>query len=237
MAEATTSFGQDLPVSRLDRRWPETSERTLTSLPLRPCVLQDQFSVITESVSSHITLTHDVSAFITERAALEREYSKKLQALTDKVRERRDKRLKDCTVGSDPAKMWSAEVANRSSLQRYLSAMISTSDSVVNDHNSLADSLDKVATDVVTVGRRGEEMRKKVNVFYDRIVADREKVYSDRVKAKSKYDEHCHDTDSHRQKKEKAESEERHIDRARKSHGEAQAEMWNAKVSISGADS
>lgn len=69
------------------------------------------------------------------------------------------------------------------------------------------------------------------NAFYQKIIADREKVYSDKAKAKSKYDEHCHELDSHRQKREKAEAGDKNAERARKGYEAAEAEMWNAKVS------
>lgn len=193
------------------------------------CPPQDQYSAISETITAHVTLASDVATFLAERAALEREYAAKLQGLTRKVKEKREKRLITCTIGPDPSKAWSSDAECRSSLQSYLASIVSTSDGVATDHVKLAEGLDKVAADINTVARRGAEMRNKHNNFYDKTIATRESVYSDRAKAKSKYDEHCHDTDSHRQKKERAEAEGKHVDRAVKSHAEAQAEMFDAK--------
>ncbi|CAO1632416.1 unnamed protein product [Parajaminaea phylloscopi] len=191
--------------------------------------LTDQYATITEAVASHVALASDVSSFVAERAALEREYAAKLQALARKMREKRDKRAMGCTVGGDPAKVWAAEVASRSSLQNYLVGALAASDSVVADHTRLAEGLEKVAGQIGTVARRGDEMRKKHNAFYEKTMSSREHVYSDRLKAKSRYDEHCHDADAQRQKRERAEAESRHVDRAQKAHGEARAEMLDAK--------
>lgn len=220
---ASVSFGDELPVSSQTNL---NSPRSKLTLLLYPTPGQDQFAVITESVSAHIALAHDAAAFLADRAALEREYSTKLQALTSKLGERRQKRLQACTVGNDPSKTWSVDVANRSTLQGYVSSLVSTSESAAGDHASLADALDRVAGEVNGVGRKGEDIRKKHNAFYEKVVAEREKVYGDRMKVKGKYDEHCHEADAQRQKKEKAGG-----DKATKAHAEAQAEMWNAKVS------
>lgn len=164
-----------------------------------------------------------------ERAALEREYAAKLKSLIHKMKEKLDKRSALCTVGPDPAKPWAPEMASRSSIHKHLSSVALASRNVAEDHNRLGEVLEKVAADVATVGRRGEDMRRKHNAFRDKVVADRDHVYHDRCKAKARYDENCHNVDSHRQKKEKAEAEGKHGERFVRSHAEAQAEMFDAK--------
>ena len=68
--------------------------------------LPDQFGSITGSLSAHLSLAHDLAGFLTERAALEREYAGKLQGLTRRMKEKRDKRLMETTVGAEPSKAW-----------------------------------------------------------------------------------------------------------------------------------
>lgn len=125
------------------------------------------------------------------------------------------------------------------------------------DHTALAGQLEKVAADTEKGEKKAEEMRKKVrrgyvmsyapslrqltrgklfplsqhNAFYQKVIADREKVYSDRAKAKSKYDEHCKEVEQQRHKREKAESSGTNSDRARKGYDASEQEMLNAKVS------
>lgn len=227
-SSSTVSFGDELPVSGPSS--PSSPLSTHADAHSTRLLSQDQFAVITTSVSAHIGLAHDAAAYLAERAALEREYASKLQALTRKLGERRQKRMQDCTVGNDPSKAWSIEVANRSTLQRYVASLVSTSESAAGDHAGLGDALDKVGAEINAGGKRSEEMRKKHNAFYEKVVSEREKVYADRVKVKAKYDELCLEADGMRQKKEKAEAEGKHADKATKGYQEAQAEMWNAKV-------
>lgn len=59
-------------------------------------------------------------------------------------------------------------------------------------------------------------------------------MYSDRAKAKSKYDEHCKEVEQQRHKKEKAESSGTNSDRARKGYDASEQEMLNTKVSRRG---
>lgn len=94
---------------------------------------------------------------------MEREYSTKLSALTRKVKEKREKRLMECVVGPEPAKVWNPQVGDRSTLQKYLSSAIAATESVAADHNSLGGKLEVLANDVDTGANKGEEMRKKVS--------------------------------------------------------------------------
>lgn len=63
------------------------------------------------------------------------------------------------------------------------------------------------------------------NTFYQKTVTERERIFNDRIKAKSKYDEGCLEAESTRHKVEKSDT-----DRARRGHDAAEAESWNAKV-------
>jgi hypothetical protein len=141
-----------------------------------------------------------------------------------------------------------------------MTSVIAASESVSADHTALAGQLEKVAADTEKGERRAEDMRKKVrrwatgsaapgfveansvatpsssqhNAFYQKVIADREKVYSERAKAKSKYDEHCKEVEQQRHKREKAESTGTNSDRARKGYDASEQEMLNAKVRRSG---
>lgn len=137
--------------------------RSLAALVRSFVRAQDQYNTITDSLSSHIHLTHDVSHFLSERAALEREYAGKLSALTRKFKDKREKRVMECVVGSEPAKVWSQQVAERSTLQRYLHSAVTATEGVCNDHNALAGNYDSLAADVEAGAKKAEDMRKKVS--------------------------------------------------------------------------
>ena len=50
-----------------------------------------------------------VRELIRDRAALEREYASKLQALTKKATEKKTKRMPAVILGSDPSKVWTED--------------------------------------------------------------------------------------------------------------------------------
>jgi hypothetical protein len=50
-----------------------------------------------------------VRELIRDRAALEKEYASKLQALTKKASEKRAKRMPAVILGSDPSKAWTED--------------------------------------------------------------------------------------------------------------------------------
>ncbi|CAO1617973.1 unnamed protein product [Sympodiomycopsis kandeliae] len=195
--------------------------------------IPDQYTSITECLSTHLHTSHDLSSYLSERAALEREYSSKLSALNRKLKEKREKRLMEHVVGPEPAKIWNTDVSNRSTLQTYLNSAISASESITQDHLHLATGLDSLSNQIESAAKKGEEMRKKHNAFYQKLISDREKTCGERIKAKSKYDESCHELE-----KERAKGGDN--DKAKKSLQAAEEEMWNAKntylVSISASN-
>ena len=148
-----------------------------------------------------------------------------------KTREKRDKRLQELVVGTSPTKAWTREVGDRSSVQVFVGNFLNAQDGMANAHASLADALDSVATDLGKTERKEEQVRKKHTTFASRALADREKVYSDRAQSKARYDETCREVEAQRHKREKAESGDKHADRAAKAQTAAEAEMKNAKVS------
>lgn len=68
--------------------------------------LPDQHTQILAFLATWIALYADVRAFVEARAQLEREYGIKLQAITRKLAERRDRRLSALCVGDEPSKGW-----------------------------------------------------------------------------------------------------------------------------------
>lgn len=99
-------------------------------------------------------------------------------------------------------------------------------------HTSLSDALEAAAGGLRTAERKEEEMRRKHVSFASKALAERERIYQERARAKNRYDETCHEVESQRQKREKAEAGDKHTDRAIKAQAVAEAEMKHAKVSI-----
>lgn len=76
--------------------------------------------------------------------------------------------------------------------------------------------------------------------YAQHVLADRDKVWSERQKSKVKYDELCHESEATRNKKEKAESHDKHRERAIKDFEAREEDMGNGKnlylISIASAN-
>ncbi|SPO38116.1 related to BZZ1 - Myo3/5p-Bee1p-Vrp1p actin assembly complex component [Pseudozyma flocculosa] len=188
--------------------------------------LPDQLHPIANTIACHLAIEADASTFLAERAALEREYASKLSVLTRKYREKKSKRDHEAAVGPSPTREWTGQQAT---LAAFVTDIFNTTDAASQDHLHLATELDKVSTEMASSGRKREEIRKKHTSYASKLLSDRDKIYADREKAKSKYDDHCREVEAHRQKKEKAGADDRHADRAEKGFQTAQVDMWNAK--------
>lgn len=64
--------------------------------------------------SSHLSLASDLAGLLAERAALEREYAGKLQAIVRKGKEKREKRLPEAVAGPEPARVCTPDEARGS---------------------------------------------------------------------------------------------------------------------------
>ena len=190
--------------------------------------LPDQLPTIAAALSAQLSLETDVASFLAERAALERDYAAKLQSLVRKYREKKAKRDQDISVGPTPTIEWKHA---QSTLATHITDLYSTHDASAADHNSLASTLDALSNKMIGSTKMREDLRKKHATYATKLLSDREKTYSDKDKAKSKYAELCRELDSHRQKREKAEAGDRHADRAAKAFQSAEMDMWNGKDS------
>lgn len=188
--------------------------------------LPDQLPTIAASLSAQLALENDVASFLAERAALERDYAAKLQMIIRKYREKKAKRDQEISVGPTPTIEWKHA---QSTLATHITDLYSTHDATAADHSNLATTLDGLSNKMMASTKTREELRKKHTSYASKLLSDREKTYSDKDRAKSKYDELCRELDSQRQKREKAEAGDKHADRAAKAFQAAEMEMRNGK--------
>jgi hypothetical protein len=88
--------------------WAPARALLLTLAHPRP---QDQLSELLGTAAAQQGLATELANMLAERAALEREYAGRLQAITRKARERRDRRVLEAAVGPEPNRSVSAEEA------------------------------------------------------------------------------------------------------------------------------
>ncbi len=190
--------------------------------------LPDQLPTITAAISAQLSLETDVAAFLSERAALERDHAAKVQSLVRKYREKKAKRDLEISVGPTPTMEWKYA---QSTLSIHITDLYTAHDASASHSNILATSLDTQSASMTASTKLREDLRKKYTSYAKQLLSDREKTYGEKDKAKAKYDDLCRELDSHRQKREKAESGDRHADRAAKAFQAAEIEMQNGKNS------
>ncbi|TFY60166.1 hypothetical protein EVJ58_g5319 [Rhodofomes roseus] len=163
-----------------------------------------------------------------ERAALEREYATKLQALARKAADKKSKKDAALVVGAEPTKAWGDDALQRSTLHNAYAQLISSMMDTAQAHISLADSLNAQVIEALKVTeKRQEEAKKKQEQHFAKLLSERDRVYGDRNKSKQKYDDECAEVESYRQKQGRA--DDRHAERAAKQFESQQVDMQNNK--------
>ncbi|KZT09361.1 uncharacterized protein LAESUDRAFT_675278 [Laetiporus sulphureus 93-53] len=202
--------------------------------------LADQVDRLVSLSDAQLELLADVRELYKERVVLEREYAGKLQALAKKAADKKSKKEAILVVGNEPTKSWGEDTLQLSTLNNAYGQIISAMLESAQAHVSLSDQLTSQVIDALKGSeRRHEEAKKKQEQHFAKLLAERDRVYSERVKSKQKYDDECNEVETYRQKQERA-NDDRHADRAAKQYEQQQVDMLNGKnvylVSIAAAN-
>ncbi|KAG9033300.1 hypothetical protein FRB95_000395 [Tulasnella sp. JGI-2019a] len=191
--------------------------------------LPDQVDNLNNVLEKQLSLLSDVRDLIKERAALEKDYALKLQAIAHKAAEKRSRTAASRVVGDDAVKAHSEDLLKRNTLESAYTMLIESYDASAQDHQNFGESLiTQIAQDLKSLEQKKEDLRKKEMVAFQKALADRDRIYGDRIKAKQKYDEDCLEFDGYRQKHDRA-SDDRHADRAAKQFESQKVERLNSK--------
>ncbi|KAI9061334.1 hypothetical protein FKP32DRAFT_948969 [Trametes sanguinea] len=187
--------------------------------------LPDQVEKISSLTDAQLELLADVRELHKERSALEREYAAKLQLLAKKAAEKKAKKIVALVLGNEPTKAWDESTVAKSTLDKAYTQLIAAMTDASRDHINLAEAIDtKVVEPLRATEKRHEETKKKEIQYYQKLLADRDRVYSDRVKSKQK----CAEVESYRQKQERS-ADDRHAERAARQYEQQQVDMLNSK--------
>ncbi|KZV73725.1 hypothetical protein PENSPDRAFT_732757 [Peniophora sp. CONT] len=202
--------------------------------------LPDQVDRVASLSDAQADLFDDVRELYRDRAALEKEYAAKLQLLTKKAVDKKAKKMAPAVVGDDPTKAWSEETLVQSTVENAYAKIIASMLNTAQHHNDVSEALTmQVIGPLMVLDRKNQDHRKKLGAFYQKLLSDRDKVFSDRAKAKSKYDAECDEVETYRAKQDRA-SDDKHAERAARQFEQQKADMLNAKnvylISISTAN-
>ncbi|KAI0081551.1 hypothetical protein K474DRAFT_1681918 [Panus rudis PR-1116 ss-1] len=187
--------------------------------------LPDQVDRIASLTDAQLELLDDVRELFRERIALEREYATKLQILGKKAAEKKNRKIAALVVGTEPTKAWTEATLQGSTLNHAYSQLISSVLDSAQDHVNVSDALNvEVVEALKATQKRHEEAKKKQMQYFQKLLSDRDRAYSDRLK----YDDECTEVESYRQKQERS-SDDRHAERAAKQLEQQQIDMMNSK--------
>ncbi|KAJ3994622.1 hypothetical protein F5050DRAFT_1772912 [Lentinula boryana] len=191
--------------------------------------LPDQVDRISANLDAHIQLVADVRELYKDRVALERDYATKLQALAKKSADKKVKMESVLVLGDDPTKAWDESTLKQSTLNSAFDSIITSMINAAQDHNSIADTLTTQVIDVLkTVERKHENIQKTEGQFYQKLISDRDRNYSERLKAKQKYDEECGEVEGNRQRQGRA-NDDKHAERLARQSEQQRIDMLNSK--------
>ncbi|KIK57148.1 hypothetical protein GYMLUDRAFT_247116 [Collybiopsis luxurians FD-317 M1] len=197
--------------------------------------LPDQVDRISASFSARIQLVADskrrqVRELYKDRVALERDYATKLQALAKRAADKKSKLESAVVLGDDPTKAWDESVLKQNTLNTAYESIIASMVNSAQDHNNIADTLTtQVIEALKTIERKHENIQRTEEQFYQKLISDRDRTYSERVKvSKQKYDEECGEVESSRQKHIRA-GDDKHADRIARQAEQQRFDMLNSK--------
>ncbi|PKY45865.1 FCH-domain-containing protein [Rhizophagus irregularis] len=163
--------------------------------------LKDQVSSVNQFVQSGIHFLNDFRDFVKERAQIEKEYAQKIEALVKKYSSKKDKKALAMTVGDFPKENDTEVDVESSTFLKAWSVILEETDNIAKERAKFSETLStNVMEKVKTVATRKEEIRKKHMEFAQKLVTDRDKIYSERKKVKTRYDECCIEVQSSQQK-------------------------------------
>ncbi|CAE6404304.1 unnamed protein product [Rhizoctonia solani] len=180
--------------------------------------LPDQVPALNATLTHQITLLIDARELIKERVALEREYATKLSAIAKKAEEKRARHMTHAVLGEECSKAWTDADVRSSTLDKAFTALINSYENTASDHDSFASALSAdVADGLKLLERSKDESRKKQMTFFAKLVAERDRIYGERLKAKQKA-----------RVPDRA-ADDKHADRAAKHLEQQKVEMQNRK--------
>ncbi|RGB41255.1 hypothetical protein C1646_663191 [Rhizophagus diaphanus] len=199
--------------------------------------LKDQVSSVNQFVQSGIHFLNDFRDFIKERAQIEKEYAQKIEALVKKYSSKKDKKALAMTVGDFPKENdTEVDVESGSTFLKAWSTILEETDNIAKERAKFSETLStNVMEKVKTVATKKEEIRKKHMEFAQKLVTDRDKIYSERKKVKTRYDECCVEVQSSQQKLDRSTDEkisEKQLQELNESRIVALKSIWDDYVNF-----
>ncbi|KAH8825184.1 hypothetical protein DL96DRAFT_1712206 [Flagelloscypha sp. PMI_526] len=193
--------------------------------------LPDQVDGISSFFNVHLELVGDVREIHRELVIIEKQYAAQLLTLHKKAAEKKARMESTMVVGSEPSKGWNQAILNDSTLYQAYTQLVTSLAQISQDHVAKADAVNtQVVEALKTLEKHNDDLKKKEMQFFQKLISDRDRSASDRLKSKQKYDDEAQEADAVRQKQVKA-GDDKHAERVQRQVEQQQNEMLNAKNS------
>ncbi|ORZ40819.1 hypothetical protein BCR44DRAFT_1509213 [Catenaria anguillulae PL171] len=191
--------------------------------------LPDGVPLVSAHISQGLALLQECRELVKERALIEREYSRSLDALYRKHAVKLDKKVRDLSLGTSASPSFATgEQGLVSSSMALWTGMLTSLEVVAKERNGLADRMISEVSDKMksAIGQL-DGSRKLHLAFTAKMAADVEKVHQDKDKARIKYLQMCEDVEAAKMRFEKA--DEKKQEQLKKAWHQSIVEMNNAK--------
>ncbi|KAJ3289766.1 hypothetical protein HDU79_003814 [Rhizoclosmatium sp. JEL0117] len=160
--------------------------------------------VIDSHLTSTLAFVHDVKDFVKERADLERDFARKLDALAKKHLIKNEKRTL-FSKGSSGDKLEDPTGSLQNSVEKAWNSVIEATECRSKAHLAHAEALvDVVCEKLKSLIAKKDDARKKHMGFSQKMMNERDGVYAEKDKAKKKYDDACEAVESIKAKYDRA---------------------------------
>lgn len=167
--------------------------------------LKDSYKVTEKWIANGINWLTDIEEFYKERAALEREYSTKLQDLCKRHFEKKAKNSSHLSVGDEPqitpGSLESASVVLWNDVLTQTEAIARERDNFATEINN------KICVNLNKLQIKLHRLSKQIRVINEFLTTEKKATEEEVTKAKKAYDTLCQSTENARQKTEKSSSE------------------------------
>ncbi|KAF8538024.1 hypothetical protein BDD12DRAFT_743025 [Trichophaea hybrida] len=176
-------------------------------------------------VANGISWLDDIQAFYRERAAIEKEYAAKINALSRKYHEKKSRKSAFLSVGDTP--QLTPGSLESASLTTW-TTILTTTEALAAERDAFSTALTTQVADVLkSLATRYDDYRKRHESLSQKLLAERDGVYGDLKKTKVSYDAECKEVEEKRQKVDK--SYDAGKTKAQRSYQTELVEMNNAK--------
>ncbi|KAI1000758.1 hypothetical protein K3495_g7438 [Podosphaera aphanis] len=162
--------------------------------------LKDAFKSVNSWVANGINWLDDIQQFYRDRSAIEKEYSAKLNSLAKKYHEKKAKKSCSLSVGDTPA-MTPGSLEN-ASLTTWTTQLTTVESRAAQHDRYSSELITQLADPLKVLGTRFEDLRKRHAEYAGKLEIERDSVFGDLRKVKSKYDASCLEVESKRKKAE-----------------------------------